>query len=200
MRVEEARLEPGSYRPRISASLQWESPQQAVFRWGSDGETANTFCNAVHAAAIAGALERVLDLSVRYANDRRQFGRAIGQFQAVQQELAVVAEQAGSAAVAARMGCAAAGLVPEPLLAAMAKLRASEAALRVATLAHAVHGAIGITEEHVLGVFTTRLHEWRAAGGGERACAEHIGRALLRSGQSFAGFMREALAPASVQV
>lgn len=198
MPVAAARIEAGSYRPRTSASLRWESAQQAVFRWDSAGETAEAFCNAVHAAAMAGAMERVLELSVSYANDRRQFGRAIGQFQAVQQDLAVVAEQAGSAALAARIGCSASGLEPEPLLAAVAKLRASEAALRVATLAHAVHGAIGITEEHVLGLYTTRLHEWRATAGTERACAERLGQALLHGGQSFADFMRSALAPAPV--
>lgn len=193
-----ARQEPGSYRPRASASLRWASPDQALFRWKNAGASAESFCNAVHAAAMAGAMERVLDLSVRYAGDRRQFGRAIGQFQAVQQDLAVLAEQAGSAALAARIGCASPGVEPSPLPAAAAKLRASEAALRVATVAHAVHGAIGITGEHVLGVFTTRLHEWRAAAGTERACAERIGHALLQSGRGFVDFMRAELAPAPV--
>ena len=197
--VAAARQQPGTYRPHASATLQWPSAGQAVFRWPTGSESAEAFCNAVHAAAMAGAMERVLDLSVRYANDRRQFGRAIGQFQAVQQDLAVLAEQAGSAALAARMGCAAPGLGPDPLFAATAKLRASEAALQVARLAHAVHGAIGITEEHVLGVFTTRLHEWRSAGATEGACAERIGTALLQSGQGFVDFMRTALAPAPVE-
>jgi acetyl-CoA C-acetyltransferase len=192
-----AAQEPGSHRPRASASLRWDSAAQAVARWPAAGESADDYCNTVHAAAMAGAMERVLDLSVQYANDRRQFGRAIGQFQAVQQDLAVLAEQAGSAALAARIGCA--GPRPDPLLAAAAKLRASEAALQVATLAHAVHGAIGITEEHVLGVFTVRLHEWRAAGGSERACAERIGQAVLRSDGGFADFVRAALAPAPVE-
>ncbi|HMN79874.1 MAG TPA: acyl-CoA dehydrogenase family protein [Burkholderiaceae bacterium] len=178
---------------------------------------AETWNNAIHAAAMSGAMERVLALSVAYANDRRQFGRAIGQFQAVQQDLAVLAEQAGSAVLAARIGCGSPGrepgsqprslpdpqsgpqrsMQPDPLLAATAKLRASEAALRVAMLAHAVFGAIGITEEHVLGVFTTRLHEWRATAGTERDCAMRIGSALLRSGESFPAFIRAALVPAA---
>ncbi|VTU26183.1 Crotonobetainyl-CoA dehydrogenase [Variovorax sp. SRS16] len=195
MPCDQARVQPGSYRPRASASLQWESARQAVARWTTSGPSAMSYCNAVHAAAMSGAMERVLALSVTYANDRRQFGRAIGQFQAVQQDLAVMAEQAGSAAFAARMGCGCAGPEPDALLAAAAKLRASEAALRVANLAHAVFGAIGITEEHVLGVFTTRLHEWRAAAGTELACAERIGRAALQSGQTLSAFVQTSLAP-----
>lgn len=195
MPCEQARVQPGIYRPHTSASLRWESATQAVARWSTSGASAQTLCNAVHAAAMAGAMERVLALSVTYANDRRQFGRAIGQFQAVQQDLAVMAEQAGSAAFAARMGCGCAGHEPDALLAAAAKLRASEAAFRVANLAHAVFGAIGITEEHVLGVFTTRLHEWRAAGGSELACADRIGRAVLQGGQTFGAFVQTSLAP-----
>lgn len=191
--------EPGTYRRRASATLQWESPRQATLRAPVEGVGADEWCNAVHAAAMAGAMERVLDLSVRYANDRRQFGRVIAQFQAVQQDLAVLAEQAGSAAVASRIGCASATMRPDPLLAATAKLRASEAALRVATAAHAVHGAIGITEEHVLGVFTARLHEARATGMGERACAERIGRSLLQRPLGFCDFVRAALAPEPVE-
>lgn len=213
-----ADIQPGTYRPHASATLRWPSPRDAVFRWdrAGAGADAETWSNAVHAAAMSGAMERVLALSVAYANDRRQFGRAIGQFQAVQQDLAVLAEQVGSAVLAARIGCGSQGPAPgsqpapqpgslpdsqpgpepDPLLAATAKLRASEAALRVAMLAHAVFGAIGITEEHVLGVFTTRLHEWRATAGTERDCAARIGSALLRSGESFPAFIRAALVPA----
>ena len=42
-----------------------------------------------------------------------------------------------------------------------------EAATRVAATAHAVYGAIGISEEHDLQLFTRRLHEWRLADGSE---------------------------------
>lgn len=195
--VAEADLAPGTWRRHASATLRWPSPARAVARMPREGAGATEWCAVVHAAGMAGAMQRVLDLSVRYANDRRQFSRPIGQFQAVQQDLAVVAEQVASAGVAARIGWASAD-EPDALLAATAKLRACEAAQRVATLAHAVHGAIGITEEHMLGVFTARLHEARQAGPGERACAEMLGRALLRGEQGFADFMRGALAPALV--
>ncbi|QEZ48960.1 acyl-CoA dehydrogenase family protein [Cupriavidus oxalaticus] len=186
---------PGAFRPYASASLRWTGAAQAVFRFPRANASAEAICNAVHAAAMAGALARVLALSVTYASDRKQFGRAIGQFQAVQQELAVLAEQACSAATAARMGCSA-PLLPDPLQAATAKLRACEAAARAAATAHAVHGAIGITEEHVLGVFTNRLHEWRMTAGTEGRCAEMLGRALLsQPGLTLHDFARTRLTP-----
>ena len=51
---------------------------------------------AVRAAQMTGALETVLDLSVRYATERIAFGRPIAKFQAVQQSLAILAVEAAA--------------------------------------------------------------------------------------------------------
>jgi acetyl-CoA C-acetyltransferase len=191
-----AQREPGAYRPHASASLRWDTPGRATLHVDGQEADAESICNAVHAAGMAGAMARVLSLSVAYANDRSQFGRPISRFQAVQQELSLLAEQASSAALAARLGCASATFLPDPLLAATAKLRASEAAAKVAAISHAVHGAIGITEEHVLGLYTRRLHEWRACPGTEGRCASRLGEALLATAQqSMFDFVRLRLAP-----
>ena len=96
------------------------------------------------------------------------------------------------------MACSGSGLSPSPLLAATAKLRASEAAGIVAAAAHAVHGAIGITEELLLGVFTTRLHELRSTGLTERASADLLGAALEKSNLGFIDFVASSLAPVAV--
>lgn len=190
-----AGLTPGAYRPHACASLRWRSAQAAVARFARGEERAETLMNAAHAAQMAGAMRRVLTLSVGYANDRSQFGRPIGRFQAVQQELAVLAAQAASAATAARIGCATAEVFPEPLRAALAKLRASEAAQTVCAVAHAVHGAIGITEEHPLRLYTNRLHEWREAAGTATRCALELGDALFAAEScTFAEFLRAPLA------
>ncbi|MBB3181605.1 acyl-CoA dehydrogenase family protein [Variovorax sp. Sphag1AA] len=193
----DAEAVPGAMRPHASASLRWTSAREAAVRLDVGAATAVTLCNVARAAAMAGAMDRVLAMTVGYAGDRRQFGKVIAQFQAIQQELAVMAEQAAAAAMGARMGCTGDALCPDPLLAAAAKLRACEAAAIVAPLAHAVHGAIGITEELVLGVFTTRLHEWRGASATERACAEQLGRAVMRTGEGFIDFAAAALAPSA---
>lgn len=195
MTRERAEATPGSYRPQVSASLRWRSADAAVVRFARGDETAESIGNAVHAAQMAGAMRRVLALSVEYANDRAQFGRPIGRFQAVQQEMAVLAAQAASADTAARIGCAAARAWPEPLRAAAAKLRACEAAHKVCMIAHAIHGAIGITEEHALRLYTNRLYEWRLASGSETRCALALGDALFAlAPQTFADFMRVPLA------
>ena len=65
-------------------------------------------------------------------------------------------------------------------------------------IAHAVHGAIGITEELALGLFTRRLHEWRSVGGSETGCAKLLGDALFAqrgaSSQVILDFARTQLA------
>jgi len=136
----------------------------------------------VRAAQIAGGLERLLGLSVRYANERVQFGRAIGKFQAIQQQLAVLAEHAAAATMAAESAFAAMARGDAGFETAVAKVRAGEAAEAGAAIAHAVHGAIGFTYEHVLQFTTRRLWSWRAEFGGESAWAAELGRAALARG------------------
>lgn len=146
------------------------------------------------AAQIVGALERVLDLCVTFVNQREQFGRPIGKFQAVQHQLAVMAEHVAAARIAAQIGCQGVGLQPDPLQAAVAKSRASEAAALVAPMAHAVHGAIGVTAEFDLQLFTRRLHQWRGEYGSELAWQRVLGRAVLAADQALTlDFMRARL-------
>ena len=101
----------------------------------------------IYAAQLAGALMAVFQRSLRHANDRVQFGRPIGKFQAIQHQLSLMAEHAFAARMAAQIGCNAPAGMPQRLCVAVAKARASEAALEVAGLAHAIHGAIGFTAE-----------------------------------------------------
>jgi acyl-CoA dehydrogenase len=55
----------------------------------------------IRAAQMAGALEGALALSVKYVTERKQFGRPIGSFQAIQHNLAVLAAQTAAAGLAA---------------------------------------------------------------------------------------------------
>lgn len=133
----------------------------------------------LHAAAISGAADRVLAMTVAYAGERSQFGRPIGRQQALQQSLAVMAEDC--VAVRMAVALAAAADAPEPLRVAAAKSVASAAAPRIANTAHAVHGAIGISAEYDLQLYTRRLHDWRLALGSETRWNRELGRALLVS-------------------
>lgn len=136
------------------------------------------FIALMRAASIAGAAGALLEATVRYANERIQFGRPIGKQQAIQQQLAVMAEQCVAARVAAEIGFAS----PLPLrleAVATAKAVASAAAPRVAAIAHAVHGAIGISEECDIQLLTRRLHHWRLSEGSEAYWEERLGAARL---------------------
>ena len=140
-------------------------------------------CAVLRASAIAGAADRVLEMTVAYANERVQFGKAIGKHQAVQQQLAVMAEETVAARIASQLGCAS-GFPPTLAAAAVAKEVASRAAVQIAEIAHAVHGAIGISEDLDLQLFTRRLHEWRLADGSESYWAGQIGALRISAPQS----------------
>ena len=133
----------------------------------------------VCAAQLAGALMSVFQRTLQYANDRQQFGRPIGRFQAIQHQLSVISEHAFAARMAAQVGCVGDGIVPQRLRVAVAKARTSEAALEVAGLAHSIHGAIGFTEAFDLQLFTRRLHLWRQAGGSESFWHGVVGEELV---------------------
>ncbi|MDI3306291.1 MAG: acyl-CoA dehydrogenase [Acetobacteraceae bacterium] len=139
----------------------------------------------LHAAQIAGALEAVLAMTVDYANTRKQFGRPIGAFQAVQQQLALCAAEVAAAGVAVAQAGRAAdrrGLAGAEFEIASAKVVAGEAAGAGAAIVHQVHAAIGFTDEHPLHLYTRRMWSWRDACGAERVWARRIGQAALARG------------------
>lgn len=150
------------------------------------------------AALAAGTMARVLEITTRYANERTQFGRAIGKFQVIQHQLSVMAEHTFASRMAAQMGCYSSSHLPSPDLAAVAKARTSEAAVIVASIGHAVHGAMGFTSEYELQLYTRRLHEWRSAYGSESYWTERIGTELLAAkGETALEFIRARLFPAA---
>jgi acyl-CoA dehydrogenase len=145
---------------------------------------------ALRCAQIAGALDAALALSLRHAAERQQFGRALAQFQAIQQQLALLAEDLAAARMAAAMACDADGLAPHRHAVEAAKLVAGEAAARGVAIAHAVHGAIGMTAEHALQRFTRRLQGWRLQFGGEARQASALGAAWLADRRPAWDFVR----------
>ena len=138
---------------------------------------------------IAGALESMLEISVRYSNERVAFEKKISKFQAVQHNLAKLAGET-SAALAAASSAADAfshgADIDDALFleAAAAKIRCSEAAEKGAAIAHQVHGAIGFTREHRLRLTTTRLWAWREEDGSEAEWNDLIGRLAVEAGSA----------------
>ncbi|WP_456280319.1 acyl-CoA/acyl-ACP dehydrogenase [Cupriavidus sp. JZ107] len=176
-----SRVATGVHRDQ-AATLRW--PAQAVPEpVAAPGADVGAWGAALHAALIAGAARRVFDLTLQYCNDRTQFGRAIGKFQAVQHQLSVMAELVAACHIAAQIGLSDDRDQPDRIAAAIAKARTSEAAATIAATAHALHGAIGITEEYDLQLLTRRLHQWRMAHGSEAFWEPVVGAACLASGQ-----------------
>ncbi|WP_255444305.1 acyl-CoA dehydrogenase family protein, partial [Achromobacter sp. LC458] len=219
-----------------------------------------------YAGLMAGAMERVLAMTLDYANTRAQFGKSIGRFQAVQQQISVMAEEVWAANMAAQlafqsqvtqpgdmprvmagalpnampgatpgsipsaMPAATPGatpgampgarpsampgampgampsampsatpgampgvmpsVMPGAMQAAVGKARTSQAAPRVADIAHAVHGAIGVTAEFDLQLYTRRLRDWRLAAGSESFWHAHIGAHALQGEDSALDLIR----------
>jgi acyl-CoA dehydrogenase len=134
------------------------------------------------AAQMAGALDSILDQGVRYATERKQFGRPIGNFQALQHYLAVVAGHVAASGLAAEQAFRAAEKGDPTFETAVAKIRVGEAAGVSAGLVHQVHGAIGFTYEHSLHFATRRLWSWRAEFGSESVWAIELGRRVAARG------------------
>jgi alkylation response protein AidB-like acyl-CoA dehydrogenase len=106
------------------------------------------------AAEQVGAAARCLELTVDYTKERRQFGRAIGSFQALKHRMAdlYVAVQAARAVVND------AADAPSAISAALARVAASEAFSTVAAEGIQLHGGIAITWEHDMQLYFKRAH------------------------------------------
>ncbi|MCW5657022.1 MAG: acyl-CoA dehydrogenase family protein [Burkholderiaceae bacterium] len=112
---------------------------------------------AVELAAIA---RRMVTMTLDYLRTRKQFGKPIGSFQSLQHRAVDmhIQQELGAAVVAEALAALDAGVdgVPRALLAARAKARCSDAALAIAREAVQMHGAIGFTDEHDLGLYLQR--------------------------------------------
>ncbi len=113
---------------------------------------------AVLAAEQLGAAERILDITVAYLKERRQFGRPVGSFQALKHRVADLWVGVTQARAAARYAaaCLASGSPDAPLAVALAKAACSDIAVRAAQEAVQLHGGIGFTWEHPCHLYLKR--------------------------------------------
>jgi acyl-CoA dehydrogenase len=146
----------------------------------ADQEEMLARCAAVRALQLAEAAARVLEISVEYAGQRKQFGKLIGGFQAIQHQLAAAAGEVASARVAVQQAYLALAADRNVIFAcAIAKARANEAAGNVARIGHQVHGAIGFTQEYQLHRFTRRIQSWRGEFGASAFWNRRLGELVL---------------------
>lgn len=167
-----------------------EIGQAMIERSGRDAYAQASARAVLLAAAIAGASNHLLEVTTAYANERNQFGKPIGRQQALQQNLALMAEHCVAVRMASELA-AQGSEWPGALQAAVAKTVASQSAPLIANIAHAVHGAIGISEEHDLQLYTRRLHAWRLEAGSEGLWSRRIGHGLLLSCDTSVDWLRD---------
>lgn len=141
----------------------------------------------VRSLQIAGALERLLEISVHYAGERVAFEKPIAKFQAVQHNLARLAGESAAALAAATSAAdtlAHHGGRDDAVMleAAAAKIRCGEAAEKGAAIAHQVHGAIGFSSEHILHRYSLRALAWRDEFGSESYWAVELGKHVAARG------------------
>ena len=133
-------------------------------------------------AAMSGALEGLVEITLEYTTARHQFGRAVAQFQAVQAHLVHAAQECELVKLALAAAVHASTHGPASFEVASAKLLADRAATDATRHAHQAHGAMGMTREYPLHHLTRRLWSWRAEYGTERSLSARIGSMTLAAG------------------
>lgn len=110
--------------------------------------------------------QEALDRSIRYVQEREQFGKALIEFQSVQVILADMALQVEAARLLLERAARSAGRgLPDPLQTSLAKCTCNEMAKRVTDLAMQLHGGNGYTEEYGIERLHRDAHGWAIAGG-----------------------------------
>ncbi|GAB3451389.1 acyl-CoA dehydrogenase family protein [Actinophytocola sediminis] len=143
--------------------------------------TALDAANVLLAAEMVGGARACLDLAVDYAKVRQQFGRPIGQFQAVKHKCAETLVAIEGADAAARYAAWAADANPAelPVVATLAKASAAQAYFRAAADNVQIHGGIGFTWEHDAHLYFKRakasLMLFGDVGAYHRRLADRIG-------------------------
>lgn len=134
------------------------------------------------AAMMTGALERVAAVTVDYANERHQFGKAIATFQAVAQHLVKLTAETQLVMMALSTTTAALSRGEAAYEVAAFKAIAGEGASVVSARSHQSHGAIGMTQEYVLHQLTRRLWSWREEYGSTGFWRAEVGRIAALAG------------------
>lgn len=133
---------------------------------------------------VIGAFDAALESTVAHTSQRVQFGRPLSKFQAVQHALAAMAGEIERARAATDLATAAvtahgfAGARADYAV-TVAKIAVGRAVTPVTTIAHQLHGAIGVTIEHQLWSATMRARSWVDEFGSTASHAQRLGRLTL---------------------
>lgn len=129
-------------------------------------------------AALVGAIDATVALTVRYTRDREQFGRPLLALQSVAQAVALMRCQLS----VARAAVEAARQAPTVMNCLAAQVDIGGCAGRVARSAHDLHGAMGVAAEYGLHQFTKRLWAWPEEGIRQADARVELGRHAAERG------------------
>jgi alkylation response protein AidB-like acyl-CoA dehydrogenase len=138
----------------------------------ADAANIRTWIRIALAAEASGLLQAAIDVTVEHLTDRKQFGRPLGSFQALRHRMAECAVLAGGV----RLVALKAAWTGDAGDAALAALHAQESATRVVYDVHQMLGAMGMTLEHPLHLWTYRLKALLSDLGGRGGQARTVAR------------------------
>jgi alkylation response protein AidB-like acyl-CoA dehydrogenase len=143
---------------------------------------------AALAAEMVGGMQRTLDITVEYAKMRKQFGKPIGMFQAVQHHCAdMYLETESSRSSAYYAAWTLEENTPDAATAvSIAKMYASDAARMVGNRGIQVHGGMGFTWENDVHLYYRRAKASETAFGDATFHRERIARLVIDSGMASA--------------
>jgi alkylation response protein AidB-like acyl-CoA dehydrogenase len=142
-------------------------------------ETLQEQAAVARCAELVGCIQASFDMTVKYAKDRKQFGRPIGSFQAVQHHCTnMVVDVDGSRFITYQAAWKISEGLPAGREASMAKAWTSDASRRVTSLAHQIHGAISFTEEYDVHLFYRRAKSGEVAFGDSEYHLEKVAQGL----------------------
>ncbi|MBJ7341680.1 acyl-CoA dehydrogenase family protein [Mycolicibacterium sp.] len=133
---------------------------------------------------IVGAFDAAVHLTSAHTRERVQFGRPLSAFQAVQHSLAAMIGEVERSRAATALAIAAANdhgfdSARADVAVTAAKVAVGRAVAPVTTIAHQLHGAIGVTIEHQLWLATMRARSWADEFGTTGQHATRLGRLAL---------------------
>ena len=141
----------------------------------------NTFRRAAVASCcdILGSLQQILDMTVQYVKDRKQFDQPIGKFQIIQHYCAEMATDIeGLRYSAYRAAWALSEGQAAEMETAVARTWAAQTGEKVLAFAHQIHGAIGVTIDHDLQYYTKHFKTAAQLWGDEDSYREKVAEGM----------------------
>ena len=140
------------------------------------------------ASELVGGMQRTLDITVEYAKMRKQFGKPIGTFQAVQHQCAdMYLETESSRSAAYYAAWALEENAPDAVAAvSIAKMYASDAARSVGNHGIQVHGGMGFTWENDVHLYYRRAKSSETTFGDSTFHRERIARLVIDTDERLA--------------